>query len=165
MHSQYTKSDDNTFENDLALIVIEGALPSRPNIQPICLPKFPINYNEEDDVIVLGWGQLSPEEGNTAQRLQMLERPRIPIQDCESVWKKNFVPSEKICMGKGGHNICKGDEGGPLMVENSHGRFVLVGIASFSGPVCGDRFPGVYSNFEFYRDWVKQNSIGTSCSK
>jgi corin len=162
IHPQYKKfAEDNTFQNDVALLVIEGDVPSFPNIQPICLPKSPPNYDVGDDVTVLGWGQLSDDKQNMAQRLQMLEQAQTPINVCGQIWKKKFNPSETICMGEGGHNICKGDEGGPLMVTNSQGRQALLGIASYSGPTCGDKYPGVYSNFESIRDWVKKNSLGS----
>lgn len=58
-------------------------------------------------------------------------------------------------MGMKAKNICEGDAGGPLMVENPHG-FELVGVASFWGPTCGDEFPGVYANIEGHERWIKK---------
>ena len=53
---------------------------------------------------------------------------------------------------------CSGDSGGPLMVQKGEGEpMYLRGIVSFGTRKCGKGFPGVYTNIEYYIDWIKAN--------
>ena len=53
---------------------------------------------------------------------------------------------------------CAGDSGGPLMVQaGEHTAMYLKGIVSFGKRKCGTGFPGVYTDVEYYIDWIKAN--------
>jgi len=158
-HPNFTKFPDNTYENNIALIVIEGNIPSVNNIQPICLLREKEAPFSEGNPSVLGWGQISITSTDKAQKLQMLSRPVIPIQNCSKIWGKKFDSEQLLCMGQNEHNICTGDEGGPLMLEDIQGYWTLLGITSFAGPTCGDKFPGVYTKISNYINFIKENSL------
>ncbi|GFY72107.1 serine protease filzig [Trichonephila inaurata madagascariensis] len=50
--------------------------------------------------------------------------------------------------------FCKGDSGGPLMVERENGQWVLAGTVSH-GIRCADpNLPGVYMRIAAYRPWI-----------
>jgi len=50
----------------------------------------------------------------------------------------------------------QGDSGGPMMVKNVSGKFVLAGIVSF-GAICEsvESTPGIYQIFFFFADISK----------
>lgn len=52
------------------------------------------------------------------------------------------------------YSLFKGDSGGPLTVDE-----VQVGIVSWSVKPCAvARFPGVFTQVSFYRDWIKEHT-------
>ena len=54
---------------------------------------------------------------------------------------------------QGTENICSGDSGSPLMILKG-GKFVHVGLTSFSLSDCTAPFPAVYSRTTYYLDWI-----------
>lgn len=66
---------------------------------------------------------------------------------------------EVICAGSlsGNKDSCHGDSGGPLMIphfENGSFPFYQIGIVSY-GYGCAQGVPGVYTNIQFFVDWIK----------
>ena len=55
---------------------------------------------------------------------------------------------------RGDENVCAGDSGSPLMILHS-GKFVQVGITSFSMVDCKAPFPAVFSSIAYYLDWIR----------
>ena len=58
-------------------------------------------------------------------------------------------------------DTCVGDSGGPLFAEVSRGRFVQVGLTSFSEAGCGmaeQGLFGVYNRVAQYVDWIEQTA-------
>ena len=58
-------------------------------------------------------------------------------------------------------DTCVGDSGGPLFAEVSRGRFVQVGLTSFSEAGCGmaeQGLFGVYTRVAQYVDWIEQTA-------
>jgi secreted trypsin-like serine protease len=170
VHSDYRVNknkglDMDMFENDLALIRLKEPLKLNSDISPICLSKPGADDPLKGGLTVLGWGQLSPNSRSRAQKLQMLTLPELPSEECGKTWDIE-VGTNRLCMGQPMKNICKGDDGGPLMVEKGGNRWYQVGIVSFSGPVCGDRYPGVYARIGSYLDWISNNTqSGEFCAE
>ena len=53
--------------------------------------------------------------------------------------------------------MLQGDSGSPLAWKNDDGRFELVGLVSWIRD-CGDPvYPGVFTDVEFYGDWIDSN--------
>ena len=69
---------------------------------------------------------------------------------------------------EGGIDTCQGDSGGPLVCRDSvSSPYILEGITSF-GKGCADRgFPGVYTEVNFFIDWIGEhvNSLGKNISE
>ncbi|KPI92442.1 Serine protease easter [Papilio xuthus] len=54
-----------------------------------------------------------------------------------------------LCAGEIGHDSCKGDSGGPLMLESYYDgtyKFVQFGIVSYGPTLCGSEKPGIYTD-------------------
>lgn len=70
------------------------------------------------------------------------------------------IAKTQLCAGDGKHDSCKGDSGGPLMLEDlsdsTESRWYAVGIISFgSNPCAKQGVPAVYTRVFQYLDWIK----------
>ena len=93
--------------------------------------------------------------------------PVVPISKCTEANKDLFenvrVRKENhICVGYGRaspENGCKGDSGGPLMIESSSGRWLLIGVMSWGDPNCSSQRTNsytVFTNVLLYREWIEK---------
>lgn len=67
------------------------------------------------------------------------------------------VVADQICTFKGPtgtESICSGDSGGPLMVRESNGKFVLIGLTSYSVTDCSAPFPAVFTRVTAWLGWI-----------
>ncbi|XP_076295409.1 trypsin-1 [Lasioglossum baleicum] len=103
--------------------------------------------------LVTGWGTTN---SGTPSVLQKVSVPMISKDKCDKAYTTwGGVPVGEICAGfdAGGKDSCQGDSGGPLVVD---GR--LAGVVSW-GKGCGTaKFPGVYTDVAYYRQWIRENS-------
>ncbi|CAK9824785.1 TRYP1 [Anthophora retusa] len=103
--------------------------------------------------LITGWGNTN---SGTPVILNKVSVPIISKQQCNDAYKDvGGLPKGQICAGltAGGKDSCQGDSGGPLYVNE-----YLAGIVSW-GNGCGTpKFPGVYTDIAYYRQWIKQNS-------
>ena len=73
------------------------------------------------------------------------------------------VTENMICTTKLGtkRDTCVGDSGGPLFAEVARGRFIQVGITSWSEGGCGmteHGLFGVYTRIARFSDWIEKNA-------
>jgi secreted trypsin-like serine protease len=63
--------------------------------------------------------------------------------------------------GEKGKDSCRGDSGGPLIIEDeTEGTFYLAGIVSYGSIGCGAYdAPAIYTRVALYSDWIKENVI------
>src|SRR5262245_20468275 len=76
----------------------------------------------------------------------------------ERVITDNMICTAKFATRK---DTCVGDSGGPLFAEVSRGRFLQVGLTSFSEAGCGmaeQGLFGVYTRVAQYADWIEQTA-------
>ena len=68
-----------------------------------------------------------------------------------------FDPNTMVCAYDGVHDTCSGDSGGPLMVPNPAGGFVLAGVTSWGEGCANADFAGVYARIGGSpNDWIMQ---------
>lgn len=106
--------------------------------------------------IALGWGAL--DESVPPPIPDRLHRIDIPIVANAVANRPNAydgaVLPNMLAAGSIGKDTCGGDSGGPLLVENELGEFVMVGVTSW-GNGCGKlNFPGVYTRLSSFTDWL-----------
>jgi secreted trypsin-like serine protease len=110
--------------------------------------------------IVSGYGL---DQMNAEQPQLYLKATEIPIRRdsvCQDLYNGSneiapFQANIEICAGfpMGGDDTCKGDSGGPMVVNTENGK-VLVGITS-SGIGCGVRYaPGRYTYVTAFIKWI-----------
>ncbi|POM63005.1 LOW QUALITY PROTEIN: Serine protease family S01A [Phytophthora palmivora] len=97
---------------------------------------------------VLGWGQTK--EATNSFKLQQVSIPIISNEECGKFKSyKNQLTEGMLCAGNGkGKGSCRGDSGGPLIVND-----VLVGFVSWAGYKCGKE-PGVYTRVSYVLDYI-----------
>ncbi|XP_067837498.1 suppressor of tumorigenicity 14 protein-like, partial [Heptranchias perlo] len=155
VHESYNQQ---TFDNDIALLELASPVAFTSVIQPICLPDSTHNFPVGKSTWVTGWGKLQ-ENGADAKVLQKAELRIIKRQACNELLSSS-VTSRMLCAGymTGGIDACQGDSGGPMSSVEKNGRVFLAGIVSW-GDGCARRYkPGVYTRAAKYRQWIARHS-------
>lgn len=166
--------NNETNENDIAILELEEAVQFSEKIQPIKLVDDKEIIKAGENVKVSGWGRLREGSVNASSELMAVELPIVDHDECHLQLGNEILTEGMICAGffEGGkHELCKrsvtlllfvsgkdacqGDSGGPLKRESDG---ALVGIVSW-GPGCArPGMPGVYTNVAYYRDWIREMS-------
>ena len=156
VHSSYIPS---TNENDIALVYLERAAQLNDLVETICLPDEG-ELQLESKCAVAGWGFRPANVHHTSTPLRSQRVPVVSRQVCNGANAYGgLVKDNMICAGyeRGGEDNCYGDGGGPLMCQNSVGKWFVGGINSW-GQGCG--LPGKYSVYTYterYRDWINRH--------
>lgn len=157
LHPLYV--DDQSYDYDVAIIILAGQLQFNDHVQPIPLAtKRPRSGTK---ALVSGWGHLEEEgaRGNSND-LQAAEVEVFANSKCTAGYGDNRVTERMICAGaeKGGIDACQNDSGGPLVAEGQ-----LLGIVSWGRGCAREGFPGLYTSIPDLHSWiietVKNNSI------
>jgi len=163
---------------DVAVLQLSSPVSYMSHIAPICLPQVGRDPEPGTIAYAAGWGAiipddqlgplafLIPKEQKRPKVLQVVDVPLIENHECE-VWHERAgitvqLYPEMMCAGyrDGGKDSCKGDSGGPLMVRQRDGRFVLVGLVS-AGFSCGKPGqPGIYHRISATADWISYQANG-----
>lgn len=142
---------------DIALIQLTEPVNFSVGVRPICLPEktSPQSYARENGTTI-GWG--ITESGSPSDYLRHVQLNIIDNITCFETFKSLDVDIREdfICTFSGPlgtENICSGDSGSPLMV-NQAGKFIHVGLVSFSLADCTEPFPAVFTRSTYYLDWM-----------
>ncbi|XP_063804750.1 mannan-binding lectin serine protease 2 [Pseudophryne corroboree] len=170
IHEDY--KDDETYNNDIALIKLRDKVPVSENILGICLPtkepRYHISHNEDSHHTgqVSGWGYTERE--HLSRNLRFVEVNIMDHEKCAATYRakstaevKYTVTENMICAGhqEGGKDSCAGDSGGPLVFfDTETQKWFIGGIVSW-GLGCGviGQY-GVYTKVSNYLDWI-ENTI------
>jgi len=152
--------DADTFENDVALLELQG---SASGVSLIIISDLQNHTQvleaEGISVLVAGWGRT--EEGQGSEELREASIDIIEDNYCarSSVYGVLFHAEMMICAGmsNGSKDSCTGDSGGPLFVANASGIAEQVGIVSFGAGCASPVYPGVYTRLSFFSDWIRAN--------
>ncbi|XP_029342578.1 venom protease [Acyrthosiphon pisum] len=154
LHPDY---DHATHANDIAIVRLNKPTIYNSFIRPICLPKTNMEvYNR--NAVVAGWGQTV----YGSQVSNVLQEVTIPIWEhnqCVSAFSQ-LISKTNLCAAsyEGGKDSCKGDSGGPLLVQRHDGKWTNVGVVSW-GISCGEvGYPGVYTKVTSYLKWIAMNA-------
>lgn len=162
--------------NDIALVRLPRLATTyieepRQNVFPICLAWKRSIRLPDGEFLVTGWGRSNNDPsdpgfirtaGTFEAKQQKLVVPLIPIRKCKSDYRifKKISDTKHLCAGgELGKDSCSGDSGGPLLTRprGSKKSMYLKGIVSFGTSKCGQGFPGVYTNVDYYMDWIVRN--------
>lgn len=151
--------DENTFENDIALLVLKENVTTNEYIKLACLPKEKSSEFPRVDTPswIVGWGHLN-EDGDESEELQNVRVKILPNEYCSQVAKETakFWYSQ-LCSGNfsGGQDACQGDSGGGLYTQ-LESRFILSGIVSYGDGCARPMLPGIYTRVSYYLNWIEE---------
>ncbi|ODM99658.1 Trypsin-1 [Orchesella cincta] len=151
-HRQYSST---TYQNDIALLVLDRPFEVNKFVSPIPLPQQ--GQATTGNVVVSGWGSTTP-FGMTGSRF--LQKVTVSVIDnlvCKKLYVFQRVTSSMLCAGrlKGFSDSCNGDSGGPLRAVNGGYQ---AGIVSW-GTICAFPFqPGVNTRVSHYVSWIEQQA-------
>ncbi|XP_017122071.1 brachyurin [Drosophila elegans] len=159
----HSKFDRKTVINDVALIRLPKKLTFNRNIQPVKLPSVKRTYAGRM-AIISGWGLTSKHQPSSV--LQYIRVPIIANKECERQWNKQLkgkgrkvVPASFICIDSRAGLPCRGDSGGPMVLDD--GSKTLVGIVShgFDG-ACRLKVPDISTRVSSHLKWIKYYTGG-----
>ncbi|XP_013206133.1 granzyme M [Microtus ochrogaster] len=147
---------NDNYENDLALLKLDGRLQPSRNVQPLALPrKNQARPAEGAQCSTAGWGR-THQGGPLARALQELKLHVLDTRMCNNSRFWNGALEEgMLCLAAAARNQapCKGDSGGPLVC----GRGQVDGILSFCSKSCTDIFkPPVATAVAPYIPWIRK---------
>ncbi|CAF4824110.1 unnamed protein product [Pieris macdunnoughi] len=143
--------DKSKLINDIALLQVSKPMEFGDKVQAIALPEKDTETGA--NVMVSGWGLTDNKQNAYPDKLQVLNRTALSIENCKEVL--GDMPNEKrLCTvpQRKGTGICIGDAGNPLVEGKA-----IVGVASFVLFDCGSKYPDGYASVFAYKDWIKKN--------
>ncbi|XP_045775546.1 CLIP domain-containing serine protease 14D-like isoform X1 [Maniola jurtina] len=159
-HERFTGLLDGSVEGDIALLRLSEPINMTNNAAPICLP---IHSNLRNVHLagyfgqIAGWGVT--ENGYESTELLKADVQILTKDDC-SYYYNSYESDTMFCAGATMSDTCKGDSGGPLIVEsdfNGQIRQFQFGIVSSGLVGCGREFPGIYTDVTKYMSWILDN--------
>lgn len=159
--------DSVSLNNDIAVLELSRAITTN-EATPVSIAESATRDATADgtSLKVAGWGSTTPEYGNATSPtiLQELTVPLVNQQTCSQAMSgvASNTNSPSFCAGtpNEGYDSCRGDSGGPIVVENTG---VQLGLVSWGNTRCGEQGSyGVYTNLSQYRSWVDEKTAGLS---
>lgn len=152
----HPKYNVETVDNDLALLYLPPSATQHSGIA--CLPKPRDHLPFKQMCTIVGWGKQSPSDHYGTDILHEAQVPIVTKQVCREVYTDYQITANMFCAGyrRGRMDSCSGDSGGPLLCQDSFGRWTIFGITSF-GEGCGKRGKyGIYTRLPNYVRWIQK---------
>jgi len=156
--------DENSVNNDIALLRLSREVQFNEAVIPACLPSRTDRDYSGSEAVVSGWGRTT-EGGSTSDTLRETSVTVLANTDalCRTGAGQATVPNSKLCGYRAGTDSCQGDSGGPLVVQEG-GRFTVIGVVSYGQGCARVGYPGVYARVTHYLDWIRQNIQDGACT-
>jgi hypothetical protein len=151
--------DTNTDDGDIALLLLAEPVTVIGTFARLATD--PATFAPGVSSTVLGWGAATPAQDVYPSILQKVELPIVarstaqPFYDLDGITLTDNMIFAGVAAG--GKDSCSGDSGGPLLVPDGTGKFLLAGIISFGRPVaCGapDNY-GAHTRIASYAPWIR----------
>jgi len=149
VHPEFKRNHDGMF-NDIAVLILEHDVEHDLSHVAFALlpPPGHYTYKPGTKVATFGWGY-TDKEGTPPDELQRSRALRIV--DPAKFGYPNDPTVIVVHSKKSG--ICKGDSGGPLILDED----ILIGVDSRGFSECVVGQPEVFTKVEPYLDWIKLN--------
>jgi transmembrane serine protease 9 len=159
VHEQYQPEGANhPPQNDIALIEIDGSVPSDIVPAPIMTPPVESTLlGSRPDATVIGWGKNAFSAfGKTSDHLHWTTVKLVDNGACNGpTHYAGNISAKQLCAGHEFADSCQGDSGGPLFTMDARQEFVQIGIVSWGEGCAKPEKPGVYVRLSSYIDWIK----------
>lgn len=147
-------------DNDIALVRLVRPITFTVNIRPVRLPnrRQATQTFENQQARISGWG--TPGTGEAAPvRFLLVAFAQVISQAACRIRFPNSSSERTLCIDGTTANICNGDFGGPVTIQDADGITTQIGVASFINPLgCTRGFPGGFTRVSFFLNWIGQNS-------
>jgi len=160
LHENFNQN--NSPNNDVAIVKLKTALTLNNKVRPACLPAATLSPS--GIAVASGWGLIGQKPNKETLNLMYVAKPVIPAAQCRTntKWTASQITNKMICAGDsdGGESTCNGDSGGPLVIAGANDAATIIGTTSF-GPHaglggCGAKdYPAVYAYTVPFLDWIK----------
>lgn len=131
-----------------------------PTINAVRLPnrRQVTSTFENQQARISGWG--TPGTGEAAPiRFLRVAFGQVISQAACRVRFPNSSSGSTLCIDGTSQNICNGDFGGPMTIQDADAITTQIGIGSFINVFgCTFGFPGGFTRVSFYLEWIGQNS-------
>ncbi|CRK90518.1 CLUMA_CG004155, isoform A [Clunio marinus] len=149
-----------TSDNDIALVRLVRPITFNDNKRPVRLPnRRQVNQNFDNrQARFSGWGAMGFPGTSPIRFLQVAFAQVISQAACR-IRFPNSSSDRTICIDGTTTNICSGDFGGPMTIEDADGITTQIGVASFVNVLgCTFGWPGGFTRINQYLEWIGQNS-------
>ena len=86
-----------------------------------------------------------------------MQLPVLNNQQCK-IGRLTPRPSQLCAGGELGKDSCRGDSGGPLLIQKEADMpWYVIGIVSFGSKECGSGRPAVYTRVSSFITWIQNN--------
>jgi len=152
-----------TEENDIALLTIAGNPPSE--VPVLAIPSKDLGKTfiiPGTKTKIIGYGDTT-QGGQQSFLLQCGCSPIVSKNNPQVLYDPSRIKNGMILAGKNfgtpATNVdsCQGDSGGPLLYVYN-GTTYLVGIVSWGNGCALYGYPGVYTDVNYYREWITVNA-------
>lgn len=137
-----------SFDADLAILTLRSDVTFGEDILPVCVASAEAPVGTL--ATVLGWGS-EHLSGPMAHVLRETDVTLLNMSSCRNY--RDQVTYNMLCSGTSERDACRGDSGGPMLVEVD-GAWHVVGVVSFGTGCAKPGYPGVYTNVANYNDWI-----------
>ncbi|XP_074055094.1 tryptase-2-like [Macrotis lagotis] len=155
LHPYY--DGDALHGKDIALLKLRRPVPFSKFIRSITLAPPGTHIPPKTQCWVTGWGDIS--ENVPLPQSYALQETDVRIVDlytCQILYDPEPINNEMLCAGHTRKNFCDGDSGGPLVCQLRDGKWIQVGVVSFTRNCATPLLPGVYSRVSSYVSWIRQ---------
>ncbi|KNC78546.1 hypothetical protein SARC_09030 [Sphaeroforma arctica JP610] len=143
--------DEDTYDFDVAVLTLSRPITNRTPIQMATIDNSELEADGTTTSII-GWGTTIADSSRGSSTLQEIQVPIISDKLCERSYP-GLVEERMFCAGiyyGGGMDSCRGDSGGPILVDG-----IQIGITSFGSGCANSRFPGVYVRLSAYTSFIQ----------
>ncbi|XP_063975821.1 hypodermin-A-like [Diachasmimorpha longicaudata] len=150
--------NENDVRADIAVLELKDRIIFSPKRKPIRLGSDPPPSHSQG--IIFGWGDTHPSRLSAPSILQKSVQTVYQYDACKVIEPDLGYRKDELCISASfGNSFCRGDSGGPLIVQRK-----LVGVIS-NGYECGNVEPGAVSSVAYYKAWIEDAVRGTAESK
>lgn len=172
IHPNWDPDDSRTTDRgDIALLRLQSQAPKA--YKPLKLSNEFVPLVPGVEVLVAGYGMANPNyygDFGGPISLRVAKAPAISTEERELLSQVGDMPitefanqpsNEMLYIDQTtGQGICGGDSGGPSLMRNSKGQFVVTGVASYvmnpqdPSLMCG--YVAAHTSILFHRAWIEQ---------
>ncbi|EDV95659.1 brachyurin [Drosophila grimshawi] len=158
-HDQF---NPKTLENDMGLIKLPNDLTLNAYVKAAYLSKQMV-YDVYDWFsgrvgIMSGWGLTG--SGRPTNMLQYGHAGILHNIRCRLIWQSQMrktILDTFMCISFRHSGPCRGDSGGPLILEGSNRT--LIGVFSHGfDPACRIRMPDIFTRVSYFVDWIEEHT-------